>query len=56
MECSVARSTWLIARPWAGGMPIPASGAAYRGRVPENDPLYQVLSEHLGTFLEQTHV
>ena len=35
-------------------MPVPAATATYRRREPEKDPLYQVLSQHLETFLKHT--
>ena len=31
-----------------------AKAPAYRRRTPEEEPLYQVLAEHLETFLERT--
>ena len=34
-------------------MPIPAAAATYRRREPEKDPLYEVLAEHLETFLDR---
>jgi len=35
-------------------MPVPTAAPTYRRREPEKDPLYQVLSQHLETFLEHT--
>jgi len=35
-------------------MSSPAAADAYRRREPEKDPLYQVLADHLETFLEHT--
>ena len=45
-----------VLQPWAvmSFAHTHAEAPAYRRRTPEEEPLYQVLAEHLETFLERT--